>query len=98
MVDIGSNDGILLKPFKKLGMKVAGVEPAKNIAKRANDAGIMTIPKFFDMSVANEIRLNYKLGALVVTAANVFAHVNDLDALVQAVKALLHDEGVFIVE
>jgi SAM-dependent methyltransferase len=98
VVDIGSNDGILLKPFKKLSMEIVGVEPAKNIARRANAQGILTIPKFFTIQVAQSIKRKYGRGAKVITAANVFAHVDDLDALIEAVKVLLADDGVFIVE
>jgi hypothetical protein len=56
VVEIGSNDGILLKPFKKLGMKVLGVDPAENIAKQATADGIETLPTFFTQAIAKKIK------------------------------------------
>lgn len=52
IVEIGSNDGALLKPFKKLGMKVLGIDPAKNVAEQANKEGVPTFVKFFDLKTA----------------------------------------------
>ncbi|MBI2010396.1 MAG: class I SAM-dependent methyltransferase [Candidatus Chisholmbacteria bacterium] len=98
VVDIGSNDGILLKPFASLGMKILGVEPATNIARRAIADGVPTLARFFNPEVARFIRRREKRGATIITAANVFAHVDDLDELIEGVKILLKDEGVFIIE
>jgi len=58
VVDIGSNDGVLLEAFKKYGMKVLGVEPAKHIAKDATERGIETLPNFFTIDLAKEINKN----------------------------------------
>lgn len=97
VVDIGSNDGILLKPFKKLGVRVLGIDPAGEIAKKATEEGIETLPFYFDQKSASEI--TKRLGkADIVTANNVFAHVYDIDELVAAVKILLKPSGVFIIE
>ena len=97
VVDIGSNDGILLKPFKKLGVKVLGVDPAEEIAKKATQEGLTTLPYFLNQKVALEIVSKYK-NADVICANNVFAHVNDLDELTKAVKIILKPNGVFIIE
>ncbi len=97
VVDIGSNDGILLKPFKERGMRVLGIEPAQNIAKQANKDGIPTMNKFFSPEVAKMMVGEYGK-ASVITANNVFAHIDDLDGIIKAVKILLNDRGVFIVE
>lgn len=97
VVDIGSNDGILLRPFKKLGAKVLGVDPAEDIAKKATKEGLPTLPLFFDQKIAVEISEKYGK-ADVITANNVFAHVNNLDELTKAVKILLKPGGVFIIE
>lgn len=97
VVDIGSNDGILLKPFKKLGMKILGIEPAKNIARRANENGILTKAEFFSTKLAQKIVREYGQADLV-TATNVFAHIDNLDEVVEGVKTLLKPEGVFLVE
>lgn len=98
VVDIGSNDGILLLPFKELGANVIGVEPAKNIAKVARKKGIPTISKFFTKKVAEAIVKKTGQNANVVTATNVFAHIDNLEEVVAGVKALLTDKGVFIIE
>lgn len=97
IIDIGSNDGILLRPFKKLGTKVLGVDPAEDIAKKATKEGIQTLPRFFDQKAAKEILKKYGK-ADIITANNVFAHVNDLDELTKAVKILLKPNGVFVIE
>lgn len=97
VLDIGSNDGILLKPLKKARIKVLGVDPALEIAKKATQEGIETLPYFLDSKIAQKIVKKYGQ-AQVVTANNVFAHVNDLDELVKTVKIILSDQGVFVIE
>ena len=78
VVDIGSNDGILLKPLKKLGVKVLGIDPAIPVAKIARQNGVATLTSFFNRNVAKAVLSKY--GPVdIVTGTNVFAHVNDLD-------------------
>jgi 2-polyprenyl-3-methyl-5-hydroxy-6-metoxy-1,4-benzoquinol methylase len=96
VVDIGSNDGTLLSGFKEEGTKVLGIEPTDN-AKIANKAGIKTIQKFFTSKLAKEVAKKYG-HASIVTAANVFAHINNLFDLLDGVKALIGKKGVFISE
>ena len=97
VVDIGSNDGTLLKEFKKFGVHVLGVEPAVNIAKIAEGSGIKTINEFFSEDIAKKIvKSNGKADA--VTATNVVAHTNDLDDLLKGVADLLKDNGIFVIE
>lgn len=97
VVDIGSNDGILLKPFKKLGTRILGVDPAKKIAQEATKNGIETLPEYFDQRLAAEIVKKYG-HTDVISANNVFAHVPEIDELILAVKKLLKKEGIFIIE
>ncbi len=97
VIDIGSNDGILLKPFKNLGSKVLGIEPAKHIAKIAEENGIETISEFFSVALAKKI-VKTKGNADIVTATNVFAHIDDLDGVIEGLKILLHKDGIFIME
>lgn len=97
VIDIGSNDGILLKPFKKLGATVLGIEPAKHIAELARKNGVETIIEFFSTDIAKKIIK--KMGkADIVSATNVFAHIDDLDEVIEGLKILLKDDGVFIME
>ncbi len=97
VIDIGSNDGILLHPFKSKGMNVLGIEPARDIAESAKKSGIETIAEFFTTEVAEEIRSIHGPAA-VITANNVFAHINDLDEVLSGVQMLLGVNGVFIIE
>ena len=97
VVDIGSNDGTLLGFFRKAGMRVLGVDPARQIAARASASGIETLAAFFDAALAQGLRA--RLGAAAcVTANNVFAHVDDLGGVVDGVRALLAADGVFVFE
>jgi len=97
VIDIGSNDGIALKPFKNKGIKVVGVEPAKNIAKIANENGITTINGYFSKEVEKQINDVYG-NADLITASNIYAHVNDLTDFTHSVFKLLKKDGCFIVE
>lgn len=97
VIDIGSNDGILLRPFKELGASVVGVDPARRIAELATKNGIYTIPKFFNTKLADEI-VKKKGNAKIITATNVFAHIDDLDEVIKGLNVLLASDGVFIME
>ncbi len=97
VVDIGSNDGTLLWAFQQRGCRVLGVDPAKEIAKAASAEGTETIPAFFTPMLADDIRIQ-KGPAQVVMANNVFAHADDLTGIVNGVKKLLDEEGVFVFE
>jgi SAM-dependent methyltransferase len=97
VVDVGSNVGVLLRAFQELGVQVQGVDPAPNIVEIAVRGGIDTICDFFGRAAVDKI-IASKGNARVVTASNVFAHVHDLDTLVQDVSALLSQDGVFVIE
>lgn len=97
VVDVGSNDGTLLKRFKQLGIKTLGVEPATNVALIAERDGIETVNDFFSVEVTENITAR-KGHAKVVIGTNVFAHVNDLDSTLQAVDDLLTGDGIFVIE
>lgn len=96
VVDIGSNDGTLLKPFKAKGAHVIGVEPT-NAAQDANKNGIPTIQDFFGEKSVRSILKKYGK-AKVITATNVFAHINDTSRLVKNVKVLMGTDSVFVSE
>jgi SAM-dependent methyltransferase len=96
-IDIGSNDGILLRGFKKAGIGHLGIEPARNIAKLANDEGLETWNEFFNADTVRKIA-SKKGKADVITANNVFAHIPDIEQVIKDVKDLLKDSGVFIIE
>jgi hypothetical protein len=94
VVDIGSNDGTLLSNFTKY--RIQGVEPT-NIAKYANDNGIPTIQKFFNYETAKSI-VSGQGNARLVTAANVFAHIENVHSIIDGIKALIGKDGVFVNE
>lgn len=97
VVDVGSNDGILLKPLKKNKVRILGIEPAANIARTANQEGIPTISEFFTPALAKKLRRTHG-PAKIISANNVFAHTDTIDVFVQAIKELLTDDGVFVFE
>lgn len=97
VVDIGSNDGHFLSLVKELGRKILGVDPARNLARAADEAGIPTIPEFFSEHLANEIVKKHGHPKVAV-GNNVVAHVGNLHELVKGVKALTAEGGVFVFE
>lgn len=96
VVDIGSNDGVLLQFFSDT-CRVLGIEPAAKVANAAREKGIETLNGFFTIDMARKIVEKHGR-AKVVTANNVFAHIDDLDEIVEAVKELISDDGVFVSE
>ncbi len=97
VVDIGSNDGILLKPLKQLGVKAIGVEPSINVSKIANDQGLTTICSFFDTSTVAEIQKSHGKPDIIV-ASSVFTHLENPHQFIEAVRSLLTGNGQFIIE
>lgn len=97
VMDIGSNDGTLLRFFQQAGMRVLGVDPARHIAEEATRKGIETLPAFFSPKLAAEIRAQHG-PASVITANNVFAHIDNLEAIVEGIRTLLAPGGVFVFE
>lgn len=95
-MDIGSNDGTVLKAFKDRGMRVLGVE-ATNIAQIANESGIETVQAFFNEVLARQI-LSSHGPAGSIAATNVFAHISELGSIMRGVGTLLMDGGVFVTE
>ena len=95
IIDIGSNDGVALKPFKDLGYKkIVGIEPAKNLAKIANKNKIKTINTFLDKKNLGKIKKNADL----ILASNVFAHSDKLKEMAECMFKLLSKNGVIIIE
>lgn len=97
LVEIGCNDGVLLDPLSKLGVKVLGVDAAENVIQLTRQRGVDVIHGFFGLPIADAIEEKHGK-ADVITASNVFAHIDDLDGVMQGVDRLLSAEGKFIVE
>ncbi len=85
IIDIGSNDGTLLKSFKSKKMNILGVDPAENLAKKANREGVNTICALFTNKVAKKIKKEYGK-AKIITGTNVVAHVHDLNDFLEGIK------------
>ena len=96
VIDIGSNDGTLLSNFQGGGHRVLGIEPTE-VGKIANRRGIPTLMRYFTPTTAAEVKREHG-AARVVTAANCFAHIEDVHAIVEGILDLLGPDGVFISE
>ena len=95
IIDIGSNDGVALNPFKELGFKnILGVEPAMNLAKLANKNKIKTFNSFLDKKNIKKIKKNADL----ILASNVFAHSDSLKEMAECMIELLSKNGTIIIE
>lgn len=97
VIEIGSNDGTLLRGFKDLGMRVLGVDPAEEITRATIASGIDAIVGFFTPDLACELRAKHGPAA-VIAANNVIAHIDDLSGVMAGVRELLADDGVFVFE
>jgi nucleoside-diphosphate-sugar epimerase len=95
IIDIGSNDGVALKPFKDLGFdKILGIEPAKNLAKLANENNIKTFNGFLEKKNLKRIKGNADL----ILASNVFAHSDKLKEMAECMIKLLNKNGTIVIE
>jgi methylation protein EvaC len=97
VVELGSNDGIMLRHFKDRGVRHLGIEPSANVADVARTQGISTISAFFDRRLADQIAAEQG-GADAILAANVMCHIPDLPGVAAGVRRLLKADGVFMFE
>ena len=95
-IDIGGNDGTLLKNYLPHGLRILNVDPSK-AAELAIKDNIPTVKSFFNKENAEKI-LNENGKAKIITATNVFAHVKELESFMNGIKILLSEKGVFIEE
>ena len=96
-VDIGSNDGTLLRAFKERGCTVLGIDPAREIARRATEAGTPTVGDYFTGELGAQLAEEHRKAPLI-TVNNCLANLDDLDDILNGVTALLADDGVFVIE
>jgi len=96
-VEIASNDGYLLQHYVRAGIRVLGIDPARNVAPLAEARGVETLCEFFSRELAARLRANgYR--AHVLHANNVLAHVPDITGLVSGIATILDEDGVAIIE
>jgi hypothetical protein len=98
VIDIAGNDGALLKEFKKvINPNVLNIDPATNLTAIAEQQGITSLAKFWGYDTCKEVKEKYGKADLI-TATNVFAHVDDIYEFLQSAKYTLSDKGVLIIE
>ena len=97
IVELGSNDGVLLLPLREFGHNVLGVEPSKNITEIARKKGLAIINDFFTQEVAREI-VDKHSKADIITANNVLAHIDDMEEVIKGILILLKPEGILVFE
>lgn len=97
VVEIGSNDGILLRHFAEAGIRHLGIEPSANVAAVARERGIDTVSRFFDVDFAREI-VNRRGAADLFLGANVMCHIPDLHSVAEGVRILLKPDGLLMFE
>ena len=96
VIDIASNDGALLQEFSKYNVKILGVDPA-SVADIAIKNGIPTIKDFFDEKLAESI-LNKYGKAKMITGLSLIPHAKELASIINGIKLLLDDSGIFLAE
>lgn len=97
VVEFGCNDGILLRPLIAAGARVVGVDPSDVALRASREGGWPIVQAYFDETAAARVKADHG-PARIVTGNNVFAHVDDLHAILRGVTTLLEDEGVFVCE
>jgi predicted TPR repeat methyltransferase len=97
VVEIGCNDGVLLKPLLSLGVKCVGVDPATNVLEASGLPKDMLVNDFFTTAVASRIKEKHGPARAVVSSYS-FGHIDDMREVMEGVRTLLADDGVFIFE
>lgn len=99
VIDIAGNDGALLREFKdEIGCKVLNVDPAMNLYKICEDSGVRMFCTFWGIDAAKHIAANWHQKADIITATNVFAHVDNVREFIEAAKIVLAPDGKLILE
>jgi SAM-dependent methyltransferase len=93
VLDVGSNDGTLLKAFQRRGVRVLGIEPARNVASIAEQGGVPTLTEYFDLKLTKRLEK-----VRLVTANNIMSHVGNLRDFLATVAQVLRPDGLFVFE
>lgn len=97
VIDIGANDGTLLKCFEKRGMRILGIDPGQRTGKLARDRGVTVCETFWNQETALSIKqLNLKPN--LITATAVFYHIEDIHSFVRGLRDLMDDQTIFLTQ
>lgn len=97
VIELGSNDGIMLRHFKDAGFRHLGIEPSENVANVARSQGIRTLSEFFNLELASRLVAEHGY-ADAVLAANVMCHIPDINVVAGGIARLLKPDGVLMFE
>jgi len=97
VVDVGCNDGSLLKVFAQHGMRILGVDPGQRTGELAREQGITVFKTFWNLQTGKAMR-QLNIFPDVITATAVFYHVPDLHNFINGLKQLMHKDSVFVVQ
>lgn len=97
VLDIGSNDGVLLNPLQKINVKCLGIDPSENIGNMANNKGLKTLITFFDENCFEDI-LSFGGNPDCIVASSVFTHLEDPNLFIKNLKKILAHKGEIIIE
>ena len=97
IIEIGSNDGTLLKNFLDNKKNILGIEPSKNVADKAISEGVPTLNEFFNIDNVSNLK-NFLGSTDLILASNCICHIPNLDDLIKGIDLLLSKDGTFIFE
>ena len=97
VVELGSNDGIMLRNFKDAGIRHLGIEPSENVANVARSEGVETLSEFFNIELADKIVEKHGQADSIL-CANVMCHIPNLNSIAKGIKRLLKPDGMLIFE
>ena len=99
VIEIGSNDGYLIKKFDMIGLPTIGIDSSKYMCDMAERVGVTCVNEVFNEDLAHRIKYAYAAPpAKLIIANNVFNHANDPVDFARGVASLLHDDGMFVFE
>lgn len=96
ILEIGCNDGVLLKPLKEFGFKVIGIDPSSTI-NEISEEEIIQYNSYFNETIVTDIINKYGKQDLIISC-NCLAHIDDIDSIYKNIKKILKDDGIVIIE
>jgi len=97
IIEIGSNDGTMLKNFHGNNFKSIGFEPSKNVSDKAKSIGLNSINEFFNKDIIEDFK-EFHSNTDIIYASNVICHIPDLNNLIECIDILLNKDGFFVFE